>query len=570
MEISVSKLLRNKKLSYDSFFIVAQIVVFTFAVELLLSTLLFCFNLYVTWHLFFAAFIISSILCVKINKSVKNIEILFSFLIFIFAIWASSQIFDFSWDGNAYHKLAVGLLKNRWNPIKQIPSLSLTEGPGIEGLTQSAKWVETYCKATWIYGASIYAITSNIETGKSYTIVMMICAFLYTFYYLSKKKYCISNKIIFSLLICLNPIAIQQMFTFYIDGFLHTTLIIVIISLLMLEEQDIFNKKATICMLIASIVICGNIKFTGLLYSGIYCIVFYIYDSYKMYFDENHNIKKIFRLGVLYLLILIVTVVWAGATSYMTNLIRHGSLTYPLTGKNKVDIMTGNSPFYTDENHFKNLFISLFSQMDNFQGLSEKKAIYKIPFTVHKNELSFTMLPDARISGFGVLFGGLVIIAIITIISYYVISHEKKCTNLTVIIIASVFLTFAIKESWWARYSPYIYILVLCAEFILIRGNNRILKCLATVLAIVILINNSIPLMWVRNNVEETKKVHESFVQIKNNHKVIEVCNPNFEGLYYQFKDYNIYYYVNNNLVNEQDVNVMDYRWTLWKDKELY
>ncbi len=92
-----------------------------------------------------------------------------------------------------------------------------------------------------------------------------------------------------------------------------------------------------------------------------------------------------------------MTILWAGNTSYLTNIIRHGELTYPLTGPNKVDIMSGNSPFdESRDTRITNLFVSLFSKMDNVRFNSDRSPVLKIPFYVdweyEKNFLGRQML----------------------------------------------------------------------------------------------------------------------------------------------------------------------------------
>jgi len=54
----------------------------------------------------------------------------------------------------------------------------------------------------------------------------------------------------------------------------------------MVEDTVLFNKKISISLVVASMVTCGNIKFTGLLYGGIFCIAYFLWDCYK-------NIKNI-------------------------------------------------------------------------------------------------------------------------------------------------------------------------------------------------------------------------------------------------------------------------------------
>ena len=56
----------------------------------------------------------------KLDVRREGIYILISVtcIVFICAV-VSVNVYDFSYDGNTYHKTTIGLLKNGWNPIYQ-------------------------------------------------------------------------------------------------------------------------------------------------------------------------------------------------------------------------------------------------------------------------------------------------------------------------------------------------------------------------------------------------------------------------------------------------------------------
>ena len=559
-------ILRKMKSSVqlDNILNIVQILILTFAIELLLSTLVFLLGASISWYFLFISFGISIIICEMINSNhVSCYDILMAMAIVVIFSWISGEFFDGTVDGNLYHKLAVGLLKNHWNPFQQMPSLSLTEGAGVES-SNSVLWVETYCKVTWIFGASVYAITGNIETGKSYTMIAMTCLFMLVFYYMMKMGNDVRKAIIMACVASFSPIAIQQMFSYYVDGFMHVMLMLLVLSLLMLRYRKIFEVKTSISLVVASMIICGNIKFTGLLYGGIFCIAYYLLDCLTYIKTDKEWKQKVLNESFWYFILAIVTVVWGGSTSYITNFIRHGSLTYPLTGEGKVDIMTGNSPF-TEENHFKNLFLSMFSRVDNFTIATGKSTELKIPFTFNKDEVSMLVIPDARISGFGVIFGGLLIAAIL-VISVWLIFSGRNDKRIIIIMnfAVCIALMFGIKESWWARYSPYIYMLLPIAMYLAIENNKKYVKICSLIFFVLIMFNNCLPLKYIGDSYKYNRTIEAEFLNLKNN-GVVEICNEGLHGVYYNFKDYNIYYYINNELADEDDVNVLNYVGTLYR-----
>ena len=554
----------REELSEESMFRIVQILIGTFAVELLLAAMLFLIGFGITWHFFFVSFAVTLVVVSIFNEQhISVTEIVLSLFVIVFFSWLSGEVFDCSWDGNAYHKLAVGLLKNNWNPLRSLPSLSLTEGAGVESFGQ-VLWVETYCKATWIFGASVYAITGNIETGKSYTLIGMTCAFLLVFYYMRKKGHNVLRAVLMACIAAFNPISVQQRTTYYIDGFLHTMLIILIVSLLMFEDKEIFNSKISAFMVAMSMIVCGNIKFTGLLYGGLFCIAYYVFDCVRLIKNDEKWKNKVFKESLLYFCLVIATVVWAGSSVYITNFFRHGSWTYPLTGEGKVDIITGNSPF-AEENRFKNLFISLFSRVDNFTVSSGQVPELKIPFTFNDSEVSMMINTDARISGFGVMFGGLFIVAVICLVACFVLGDNRKIKTVAAVnLIVCVGLMFGIKESWWARYAPYIYFIVLIAVYMLFCSKRKGIMCVAALYCLVLIFNNCMPLKFFKQELDDAKAIEEGFDELKNA-GMIEICNSNFEGVYYNFKDYGINYRVNNELINETGLNTTNYEGTVWR-----
>lgn len=552
-----------------------QILLFTMAADLLLTAALFVLGISMQWFylpLSFAVGILCSALFSAGEKSSLRqtvYEILFCALSFAFLAFVSGLLFDATWDGNAYHKLAVGLLKNAWNPMKQMPSDMLPEVARYERMTI---WVEGYCKATWIFGAGVYFLTGNIECAKVYTLIGMLCSLLISVYYLKKKGKGTLFCTVFSLAAAASPIAIQQFDSFYVDGFTHSILYILVISLLMGCEEDIFDIRTSASLIAASMMICGNIKFTGLLYGGIFCIAFFVMKSVLTAVRSPDDwLRTRIKRGLLFALLAFVTVFWAGNSSYLTNLLRHGTPCYPLMGKNSIDIMTANSPF-TEVNHFKNLFLSLFSRVDNFvlaEALEfNRTAKLKIPFSVDWDvEKIYCVIPDTRISGFGIFFGGILIISL-AVVLYRLIRMKKDESfyRLLTGLLTCVGLTFAIKESWWARYSPYIYFIVLAALYLMLDFKGKPFKTLGVLLTLLLLVNNLFPLCRLPDRWRYSRQTSQEILNLSE--KCVYVYSVNFPGTYYNLKDNDVYYFIDPKL-QENPACSSIYLDISWKPAEL-
>lgn len=226
--------------------------------------------------------------------------------------------------------------------------------------------------------------------------------------------------------------------------------------------------------------------------------------------------------------------------------------------------MTANSPFH-EVNHFKNLFLSLFSYMDNFILASNKNSILKIPFTINwEQEKSILSKVDIRISGFGLLFSGILIISIIIILLQLLkIKKDKKSYFFLINLFTCFGLTFTIKESWWARYSPYIYFIILISLYIILESITSIKTIIGIVFAILIINNNLLFLYPIPEELKYSNQIDSNIKNLKN-HEPLYVYT-NFSGIYFNLKDNGIYYKIDKNLANDNSAKDLNYRDVKWK-----
>lgn len=545
---------------------VTELFLFTMAACILMAAVLFTAGGSVGWYLLPAGFAAASAALYILSRNEEHgqliIEIVFTILVFSVLTYIAGRFYDLSYDGNAYHKMAVGLLKEHWNPLECSPSDFNAVGRKFDNI-----WVETYCKGTWIFGAAVYAITGSIENGKVYNLMGMLCAFLISFYFLKKKKKNIFFCIVFSLAAALNPIAVQQFRTYYVDGFLHIILYVLIISLIMGLDEDEFDIKHTGALIFASMIICGNIKFTGLLYGGIFCMVFFLLKSFSVRADgEKDWLRKRGRIFLSYAALAVITVFLGGNTSYLTNYRNHGSFTYPLTGSHPVDIITANSPF-SDVNHFRNLFVSLFSRLDNFTASTGRSAVLKIPFSVdweHERHI-LNGVVDPRLSGFGIFFSGILLLSVTVIVIKLI--TMKKNRNFAVLLtgfLTCIGLTFAISSSWWARYCPYIYFIVLMALYILMDADRKFIRVIfGAALSAMILINNCLFLYPINNDLEKSRTASYAISSL--GRQKIRVITMTCAGVYFNLKDKNVSYIIDKKVNEDGKARKLGYMDILYK-----
>ena len=503
-------------------------------------------------------------------------EILTAIILMVIFAWFSAHIYDTSWDGNDYHKLAVGLLKNGWNPIYQSTEGQVMQSVvGVPSLQQATLWADCYCKVTWFFASSIYVFTGNIESTKIYTLMIIACAFGFTYYYMKKAGKGTWACWIMSLAAMLNPIAVQQLDSFYVDGFLHLVLYILVITLMVTAKRGIVDLKVSGSLVAAGMIICGNIKFTGLMYGGVFCVVYYVWYVINQFLDKNENrIKNSLIKCLEYAVLAIVTVVWAGSSSYMTNLVNYKNPLYPLAGADKVDIMTRNTPFY-EVNHLHNFMTSLFSRVDNFLLMNgDREPVLKMPFSV---DLAYESLwgesVDPRLSGFGIFFSGLFVVSVIIIVIGLVRMKKDRDWVLWLLNLAVCGgLTLAITENWWARYTPCLYFILLIAIYMLLDTKRLLCNAISGAMLIALVINNymfvnTIPSQWGMSDY-----VSELIEAMNSGDGEVRVYSSYYPGIYFNLIDNDVDYTIDETLADEPDAYNLAYNYTyqdmLWKPCE--
>lgn len=402
----------------------------------------------------------------------KLIPILVGTVVFIASIIISSNVYDTTADGNTYHKLAIGALKNGWNPSYE-SSRDFTKEKGnvfdVSDDNINALWVDHYAKGTEIFASVIYSFTNNIESGKAYTLIFMYIAFgVIASYLYQNKKMNLLIAVAISVVIAFNAITVVQICNYYVDAVLILSLFLILYSCFVIsteEEKEI--RKEAFLILAGAIIWCINAKFTGLAFSGMFCLAFYIYWLYKSYKKGKETLKKDFiTYTVFYIITVLISVGIIGFSSYTKNFLDHGHPLYPLSGKGHVDnmVVQEQPKSFKDKNHIEIFLISLFSKGQNTSPVYSEENVepeLKIPFTFSKEEIKNYTIPDIRMAGFGPLFSGIFVISVIVGIIMVVKFIKHKQYNLLVpyliVIGITAFLLIILDGNYWARYIPYVF-----------------------------------------------------------------------------------------------------------------
>ncbi len=540
------------------------------SLTIIISSFLFFFKIKIGIYNVVIALISSLIISFYFNKKkiINNIiGIVISIIILMFSMYICKHTYDITWDGNTYHKLAIGLLKDGYNPVYETPEEFIkSKKASFDIQTKEFLWVQHYPKASWIFNANMYKITKNIETSKVFGMLLIYITFCFSlsFFY---KKIIFLLSFIMAVLLAMNPVSIPQAFSNYVDGSMGLLLFIIIISLVSItiniekEEKNPNNKLEWLIMAMA-IIICINLKFTGLVYSGMFCASFFLLWISKAYKTGDFKLKTKNYL-IYYIVVVLISLLIVGNSSYLTNTISKHNPLYPLIGKDKQDIITNNSPkSFSERNAVDKFFTSMYGVPSNITILSSSDVPKtRLPFKTNKEEIKKYSIPDVRISGFGVFFSGIFTISICFIV-YYLI---KFCLNkeyaiakyIICFLVVSTILVLITDGSWWARYTPYIYLLPLLVCYLLAMNKKLISKLACLIILALIVANNYLILdTTIDTHIYQYKIINPSMIKMKKiSDKIgyvdVSLRNDSFSSLLYNFKDKKI------NVKNHKDVSTL-------------
>lgn len=554
-------------------FHVGQFFIYLMASNLLLSTVLFLLGMTAGYLLAVLTVVTAALLLLVFYDERPGKwflwEIASAFAVLAAVCFFLSLIYDHTCDGNWYHKTAIGFLRYGWNPVFQKTGDVTDSFLSLAAQRNDLIWIDAYGKQSWIFGATIYRITGRIESTKIHTILSMVTAFLLTVPVLRAKSWKWTPSVLLGIAAALNPVAIAQCLTFMVDGYLQIVLYIVLLVLLMISDRSIpdsvFSQGTKASLLLGAMAVLSNIKFTGLLYGGIFCIAFYLYccfirDSEIRKQSAGRWIGRSVLSGTGYLCVALICIGWAGYPTYIKNQKEYGTMTYPLTGDHPVDIMTGNTPYmFHNRNRLLNLADSLFSRVANPTGTPGTGLIqHKIPFTVFPSEMDYRQVEDVRVSGFGPLFSGLLLLSVliiaISILSFLLLRRQNgkaaragllktrsSAELLVLVVLLMSGLAIGIRESWWARYAPYLYFLVLTGYYVFLKTDVapksvplRIVKTFLNLILMVLIGLNSMFFSHV-GEFEKSAEIREQFAQLKQEEPVeVQTSLP---GILFNFRD---------------------------------
>ncbi|PZE19600.1 hypothetical protein [Paenibacillus xerothermodurans] len=398
--------------------------------------------------------------------------IIASSVLFAAFFWLSGMFYDLSYDGQAYHQESIIYLNEGWNPVYDEP---------LEVPTGHSKWVNHYARAGEMAAAVIYTATGLIEHSKVFNLLAIAASFLLSLAaLLTLKPGKTWRAVMVAALLALNPVSIYQMFSYYVDGLLASMLLcMVALACLIFARPGWLLLSAFSAAMIFVI----NIKFTAIAYAGVITIGLLIALYMSEQFDRLKQLFKIAAVGSLAAVLLV------GFNPYVTNTVTQGNPLYPLAGEGKVDVVKNFTPRNLETMNRLDQVVHSYFAATTGNSTEKKPTVFKLPFTFSKNELAAYGEPDVAVSGFGPLFGGVLLLSLVVLVLAFRVRAGATMAALGVMVVLAISVLVN-PASWWARYVPQLWFIpLLCLWLGFSLKGNRAMTGVSWVLAGVIAVN---------------------------------------------------------------------------------
>lgn len=464
------------------------------------------------------------------------------------AIAMNAFIQEIAYDGNLYHKLATGLLKMGWNPIYDNIKvyLELLNIPN-NRVSSSDIWVACYPKAAWYFDSSVYALTNNIESAKIFNLLILYSVIGINFRFFSKKLKK-SNAAILSIFMTLIPAGCSQIFTYYVDGALAALLLASAILLISLsEEQNLSERKKLFFCLAICIILCSNLKITGLAFEAVLCGLFFVYWCILIAKKQWMGKEWIAKWIIYYTIVVIIAVCVVGYGAYICNIINYGHPLYPMFGSDMLNVSNSLKNVGLDKaTPIVQILAMLFVKTSNSDNIPVLE--WKIPFTFEISEF-YKCAQDTIRGGSGVFFSGILCISLIMLL-YFVLrtykDEKKEYIPIFLVMIYAFIMLCIMPAGGQARYSPYLYYIPYFTIYLWLRdlelngSRYGIRKGIINVMFFLISINSFAFFSYGVRGIVESKKYEIQYCEMRSSDKVeIDTILP---GVVFNLIDRNINY----------------------------
>ena len=381
--------------------------------------------------------------------------------LFLAAIYiVSASLYDTSWDGTSYHLPAVLALAQGWNPV--------ASAAPVEPQNFNPNGI-------WTAEALLFRLIGSIEGAKAMNGVLLLAAFLAL---LAAVRAMLARPLRRLELATVaatagNPVALAQLFTFYVDGALYEAGLLCLAALMLAGSPQ---RRAALGLLAASIVLMTGAKLTAAFFALALPAV-----ALAALWRRTPGKPAVAAIAVATFAVATLAV---GFRPYVTNVRDHGQLVVERWGDDvdRPRALAALSP----------PMLLLWGVFGRTAGLDDATSL-KSPVSVAPHEVLAMATPDPRIGGFGPLFAAETVLAAAVLVLAFVLARGRAPPGAALFVLALLIVaTCAIfPEPWWARLVPFLWTAPLFAALGGAAGSSRAVRLLAAGVVMLAVLNGA-------------------------------------------------------------------------------
>jgi hypothetical protein len=365
--------------------------------------------------------------------------------------------YDTSFDGVGYHEAAVLELARGWNPWR---------APRFPREHYSPDMLVYFPKGAWIVQAAIFQLTGRLEAAKATHVALLAAAGLAAFSALRALRFRPATSALLAALAALNPVAICQSFTFYVDGLVASTFTALaalgVVALVTGRRVALLGAASATVALV-------DVKLTGVPYA------LAAWTALLAAAWARGGSRAAARCAAVGGAASALALGFTGYNPYVTNTIAAGHPLHPAAGPHATNfVRASRPPTFNDMTRVERVFRSVFSPSST--DAPDQVPRLKLPFTVVGDEVTKFHAPDVRVAGLGPFFGGALLAAALALLLAVGTAGVRLALFAAFAIAGTVLLT---GEGWWARLAPQLWLVPLVLVLPAMAARARLARAAA-------------------------------------------------------------------------------------------
>ena len=367
----------------------------------------------------------------------------------------ASRFDDLSWDGMNRRIESVLGLSAGWNPVKDPTFQEGTRLAETNPYLRGSFVVQSGYQYSFgnLLAAYLAHLTGNLNAGKAVTPILAVASFGIAYGGLAALALPGGWCVALALLAALNPVAIYQSSSYYIDGHTGSLFTAMLFSALRLLRTGL-NTDGLIALVVSFLGLSAS-KTSGLFYGIIIDVIFL--GFYAVTHLKSLRPMLVF-LGISALVTWPVGLLFRKVGGFPPLTLHYlSTATSPATAGYGV----GENSFGQDAmlklDRAQTFVMSYFAPSEIVADRIKTKPL----FWLTRPELSVfeDLTPDARAGGFGPLYGTALVLSLLAAVTLFFWTGPPLATLFPIL---PVVISLGLTQTWWARWAPQGWLLPLC------------------------------------------------------------------------------------------------------------